>query len=212
MPVRFTIPCINADATTETAAGELSDADVEVLSEFVAHAERLRQTEFVRGGGGAGLHLEWKKGQPLKAAPELPERPSHVEFIHEMRPFVLQDEATYYYKVAGILGRSTDNPCFRQTLRAASDQFSGRRMNEAVRISAGDRDLTSDAFLRDWLNAYEYHRERAKRREIEALHAAVPLAATEAIMLMLLVSKANAVMYLSRLAEACIQGGFQEAD
>lgn len=210
MPVSYSLPCKNADGTEATIEGELADEHIELFADFIEHAERLRQSDFIRGGGQVNLNVSWKEGTAVKADATIPDRPPYSEFLHEIRPFILENEPTHFYKILGIAGRLIPDPCFRAVLKAAKDVFAGKRIADQVRVTVGDRDVISDTFVRDWLNAFEYHRARDKRKELEAMHEAVPLESTEALVLMQLVDKASAVFYLSRIMERLIGYGTPE--
>jgi hypothetical protein len=207
MPIRYSITCKNADGSEEPVIGEIGDEHVELFTDFIEHAERLRQSDFLRAGGRASLNLNWQAGFALQANALLPERPPYTEFIHEIRPFILDNEPTHFYRVLGVVGKEVTNPCFRAVLKAASTMFAGKRIADTVQVRAGDRDVISDAFVRDWLNAFEYHRARDKRQAIEALHQAVPLESTEAIVLMQLVDKASVILNVARMLEHLIGYG-----
>src|SRR6185312_5244402 len=205
MPKTFHIDCKGRDGTTSVAQGELGDGEVEVLSDFLGHVERLRQTRLIQDDFVAKLHVATRHGEPLEVDAGFPDRPRYAEFAYELRTFVLANEAYYLPKILGILGRASSDACFRQLLRAASDKFSCRTIKQSVSVLVGDRDITSEAFLRLWMNGFEYHHDPDKRKEIERLHEGLPLDLTKSIMLMLLIDKANTVIYLGRVVELCLR-------
>ena len=66
-----------------------------------------------------------------------------------------------------------------------------------IRISSDDVLLNSEKMLLDWLNAYEYHRDKDKKESIDKLHQMFPLEASKAVFLHLLSDKAQAIYNLT---------------
>jgi hypothetical protein len=63
-------------------------------------------------------------------------------------------------------------------------------------LKANDVVVNSEAVLNDWLNSYEYHRDKDKKQLIDALQQIIPLEAVKAILLGLLADKAKAIYAL----------------
>jgi hypothetical protein len=59
--------------------------------------------------------------------------------------------------------------------------------------------INSEQTLFDWLNAYEYHRDQAKRARIESLHRIIPLEHSMPILLSLVADKVQAIFQLAAL-------------
>jgi len=56
--------------------------------------------------------------------------------------------------------------------------------------------IDCEATLQQWLNAYEYHKNGNKRREVERLHQLLPLEASRAIFVTMLYDKVDAIHHL----------------
>jgi hypothetical protein len=207
----FSLQVSVADGPPDSVSGEVSAAEVELLEEFLEHVARLEQTAFVASAGRARLSVRWSIEAGLQVESDLPDRTVFAEFVLELRPFLLQSEDTQFFKILGIFGRHFTHPQLRHALRILSDLYSGKRMASVVKVTAGDRQIMTDEFVLDWMNAFEYHRVRRKRAEIEELHQAAPLETTEALVVQLLIEKANAIRQLGRLADACLRGGGSSA-
>ena len=69
-----------------------------------------------------------------------------------------------------------------------------------VRSIAKDAEIiiNSEKALFVWLNAYEYHRDQNKKREIDRYHQLLPLDHSKAFFLMLLSDKIRAIAAIAR--------------
>ena len=133
----------------------------------------------------------------MQVGTKLPHWDDVIVFLHKLRPFVLQNEATNFYRVNNILAKTIEQPFLRSFIAEQRRIYSGQRMQEMVRISSNDVVLNSEKVLFDWLNAYEYHRDKDKKAFIDELHQMFPLDATKAILLHLLSEKARAIYNLT---------------
>jgi hypothetical protein len=71
--------------------------------------------------------------------------------------------------------------------------YTGKRMQSMFRIQSDDVVLNSEKVLNDWLNSFEYHRDKEKRKFIESLHEMFPLEASKVLFLGLLSDKTQAI-------------------
>ena len=72
--------------------------------------------------------------------------------------------------------------------------YNGKRLQEQFEITSNDVLLNSEEVLQQWLNAYEFHRDKKKKSFIDSLHQLLPLEASKAIFLSLLTEKARAAI------------------
>jgi hypothetical protein len=175
---------------------EFPQNDWVTLSRFVECADELSGTR-VRSAGGI---LEFKfsftaEGQGEVQA-KLPHPDDIAAFLHRMRPFVLQSEPTYLPSVCNILARRIAAPRIRSRLDRQKKIFQGERMRSIIQINANAVRLNSDEVLMKWLNAFEYHRDEDKRKELEDLHWLWPTEHSRALFLYLMLDKADAVSYV----------------
>jgi len=82
-------------------------------------------------------------------------------------------------------------------------------MQSMFRIQSNDVVLNSERVLYDWLNSFEYHRDKEKKKFIESLHAMFPLNATKALFIGLLSDKTQAIYSVARLIRVVV--GKQES-
>lgn len=197
--------------TLGKVSGAFTDEEWALAVEYAEYASVIETTQWVRRGMATNLSVKWDEAQGLTTKTELPTDVELREFLHVLRPLILQDERTFFLKILKIFSRHIrlDGFAFFKQLKG---QFTGHDFTRQVRIEvqrAGETDrilLNSDDFLRLWLNAYEYHRDRGNRARIEELHEVVDLEHTKALMLHLLVDKTRAILSLRGLI-ATFQGG-----
>jgi hypothetical protein len=65
-------------------------------------------------------------------------------------------------------------------------------------IASDETVLHSEDILMKWLNAYEYHRDRSKRAELDALHQVLPLEGSRAMFIYMMVDKLVAINEIGR--------------
>jgi hypothetical protein len=121
--------------------------------------------------GHVNKHLLGRgKGVQHKAA--LPPEADIAEFLHRMRPFVLEDERTSFKRVRGILWQRLNKPLFLKRLAHLQELFSVCDLG--FTITVGDIALTAPAAVKKWLNAFEYHRDAGKQAELRAMYEVFP--------------------------------------
>ena len=127
----------------------------------------------------------------------LPDWNQVIVFLHKLRPLLLEDEKTNFYKIRNLLAKKLDNPHFRNLLTQYHQLYSGKKAQSEVQIKSNEIVLNSEDTLLDWLNSYEFHRNEDKRKFIESLHQMLPLDVSKVIFLRLLLDKAEAIHRLA---------------
>jgi len=179
-----------------TANGELTDEDCELLLDFNKYADELYQTPYLHKGNFGRFTMTGDNQNNLTFKTELPNWDEVSVFLHKLRPFILQNERTYFHKVRKLLGFKLTDSYFRDYFNLQKELFNGKR-NQNFSITSNDEILNSEKILYEWLNAHEYHRDKDKQKFIEYLHQIVPLEASKVLFLGLLSSKTKAIFNLS---------------
>ena len=174
-------------------SGRFADEDWECLDAFVQYADELLNTQLVRSGMSASLKISWEEGSGATISTKLPPWDDVIVFLHKFRPIGLQSESTDFYRICNILSKELAHTFFRSMLKEQRDIYSGKRLQAQFRITSNDVLLNSEKVLYDWLNAYEYHRDKEKQEYIDSLHTMLPLDASRVMFLTLLTDKAEAI-------------------
>jgi hypothetical protein len=189
------------------------------LNSFVQYAEELAATPVVQDGFSTSLKMKFTKENGLSIEAKAPPMDSVRLFLHKLRPLILQDERTSYYRISAILDRRFEEDTIRTLLRGHRRRFSSVRAQGLFTIHVSSTSpeagglpptiLNSDETLMKWLNAHEYHRDEDKQKELEELHRAFPADALRTIFVSLLIDKAQAIFDLADFAR-CVLGKQKE--
>ncbi len=171
----------------------LEDEEWELLLRFATYEAELTQAAFVRAGMPPEGRFAWSAtGQ--WSEPDLPPDAEIREFLHLLRPLILQSEDTYYGRVKNVLARRFDHPKIRKRLELFDIFFDGRLHEGFIQFTAGDLLVNSADTLNLWLNAFEFHRDRNKLSKLHLAMRDVPLSVIKFFCIDMLVAKAEAIM------------------
>lgn len=175
-----------------------------LLNEFLQYANDLLNTKFVKSGMPASLNIKWEKDSGMVVSTKLPDWDDVTVFLHKFRPIGLQSESTNFYKICSFLSKELDHPYFRNMIDEQREIYGGKRMQSQFRIQSNDVIINSEQVLNDWLNSFEYHRNKEKRRFIESLHEMFPLEASKVLFLGLLSEKTQAIYNIAVLTRVVV--------
>jgi hypothetical protein len=190
---------------TVSLSGKFEDKDWERLDEFTQYADELLDTKFVQDGMSASLNIRWDEESGMVVSTKLPPWDDVTVFLHKFRPIGLQSESTYFYKVCSVLAKELAHPRFRSMIEEQREIYSGTRMQAQLRVQSNEVIVNSEKVLYDWLNAYEYHRDKEKRDLIDSLHVMLPLEASKVLFIALLSDKTRAIHNIAALTRV-VQG------
>lgn len=199
--------------TNETISleGQVEADDWNRLEEFVEYADALLSTTYAQNGMQSSFKISWDRETGMTFSTQLPPWDDVIVFLHKYRPIGLQSESTYFYKVCNILSKELEHPYFRNMIQQQRDIFSGKTLQTRYKIKINDIVLNSEKALYDWLNAYEYHRNKEKQALIDSLNSMLPSDTTKAIFLGVLAEKASAIHDITVLTKVLLgkQKGFE---
>jgi hypothetical protein len=152
----------------------------------------------------AKLNMKGDRDSGIQGQTELPNWADVTVFLHKFRPLGLESESTYFYKICSILTKELTHPYFRSMISEQREIYSGKRAQKMFRVQSNDVVLNSEKVLYDWLNSYEYHRDKEKRQFIESLHQMLPLDASKVLFIGLLSAKAQAIFNIALLVRVIL--------
>lgn len=176
---------------------QLEESEWDRLEEFVRLVQRAESSQMVQQGRGLQLRVTWEQEDGLRMSSQLPPESEISEFLHLLRPLILQNERASFLNTAALLGRRIDNSSVRDLLKAARRRFLTESNQELFRISSNETTLNSEEALKLWLNSYEYHTDADKRQRLDALHHVMPLESSRVFFLQLLVEKLQAAQVVA---------------
>jgi hypothetical protein len=184
--------------------GSFSDEDARDFALFTEAEVELGECEYVLADMPLDVTVKWDAGvgfSPVRLPPT-----AHVsEFLHRLRPFLLEGEATSFLRILSLVGRYYADPPLRDNLKLAKQTFLGRESQRYYQFRVEDLLINSDAALKVWLNAFEYHRDLDKRAYLGDLASAVPLDVMKVFFLDTLRDKATAIFWLAMFLRCALR-------
>lgn len=205
MPYEYNLTLKIKD-TDETISqkGHFDEISWNSLIEFLQYADDLIKTKFVKNGMQAKLNIKGKRDSDIQVLTELPNWDDVTVFLHKFRPIGLESESTFFYKICSILTKELTHPYFRNMIGEQKEIYSGKKSEKLFRIQSNNVVLNSEKVLYDWLNSYEYHRDKEKRKFIDSLHQMFPLDASKVLFIGLLSDKTRAIYNISVLVRVVV--------
>jgi hypothetical protein len=167
-----------------------------LLEEFATEAKTLSGARlFSHRGPSLTLSITVNEEGMQHEASGLPDPDDFRACLLLMRPFVLENERTYFHKIRNLLARRLTHPAFQRYVKRQKEIFNGARQMMLV-MSNGTHVNSATTLDRLWLNAYHYHRDKDKRAKLEALHneQTMPLAFSDALFQDIMLERARAVL------------------
>jgi hypothetical protein len=210
MPQLFTITVTTTTGEKHTQSGQFPDDEWDLLKRFLAYTFPLSETGIVKYGRGVSYKVHWHHEQGETEEAVVPADDEVSAFLHRMRPFILQSEPSYLPRILNVLARRVTLPTARRILDVYRKRFL-RQLDGDLRISTGEVELTSDETLTKWLNAFEYHRDEDKQKDLREITVAFTEPSSRAIFLISLYEKAKAVFETASLIRALEKRGAADA-
>ncbi len=200
MPQPFNIRFTNKEKGNEIEVnGEIPDTDWNRLLRFKQYVMALQECGPVKNGMNVSCNVKWDIEKGLRIMAQLPNDDEISILLHRLRPFVLQNESTNFYNICGILSRYLTHSILREIIAKQRDLFSGKDFQSQIQINLNETMLNSEAVLNKWLNAFEYHRDEEKQKELELLHALLPMENSKVIFISMMIDKVKAIMEITRI-------------
>jgi hypothetical protein len=184
----------------------VDDEEWNMLASFLDDFERLAATR-VANGGQVKVRLEFDARSGFSSSGEMPPDDDVAAFLHRLRPFVLNDERSNFYRVCNVLGRSVGHRGITAMLQRQRDEFSGKLFQSQIQITSNHAVVNSEKVLQNWLNAYEYHRDAGRRDELAKIHhEQFPLEAIRPVLFSMLIDKARAIAAIADVVRVIVKG------
>ena len=173
------------------------------LAEFVEHANVLNECSFVRNWPQMKISIHMGNDGQISNTGVLPSDEEIAAFFHRLRPFYLQRELTNFNRIANSVSHHLNDPAVTDCIRHWKRYHSGRASQEVLEIAVGGKIVNSEEFFDHYVNALEYHRDKARRQHVEAVAEHFPFEAQRPIIVLLLSMRLNAINKLSSFLLTC---------
>lgn len=189
------------DATSKEVqiSGSFDKKEKKALDGYAKEVKQLRETNFFKQSMPAKLRIDWKEGKNPEFSTELPSNSDVGDLLMALRPLILQDEFCSFEKIAGFLGKNLRHEFIWQMLKLIREQYEGKKLQSLINIESHSLSLISEKFLFKWLNAYKYHRDLSKQKDLEPIFEVFPHNSVNAICTFLLSEKILAIIELDEI-------------
>jgi hypothetical protein len=206
----FILTVKNTDDGSECSSRvQFPEGELTSLVAFADAADELAAAGVMRQDLRVQIKIKFDVANGANFSGTLPDNDVISALLHRVRPFVLAKEPTSFLRIRNMLARRVDNAEMRKILDRQRDLFTGKDFQEQIEIVTTTpvlRDvLNSDESFHAWLNAFEYHRDAAKRTTIEQLCGVLGFEAARAIFVSMLLDKVKAIMNLAAIIRRCEQ-------
>jgi hypothetical protein len=147
---------------------DFSDELWELLAAFMSYSDDAHRTRFARELQNYKRSFHFANSGAVRSTGIVPDDEALSTFLHRYRPIILPSEPTEFTQVCSRLVRHVSHPIFTKLVGIWREQYSGKPIREMMSIQQGDLAPLGEAFLQQYLNAYEYHRDRKKRQRLAA--------------------------------------------
>lgn len=176
----------------------LTDTDLKKLRRFVAYYDEMILLGIDPSKMMVNLNVRIDMEQKRTSVSTTKPHPLVLSgFANAMRPFILEDEPTTFYRVLRIARQSCASEKFRDFTKALAALYKSRNAGVKFTLRAGQDLISQERAFSMWLNAYIYHRDHDKRELLESFSSAAPFAMPEALFQMIFIDKARSVQILA---------------
>lgn len=186
-------------------SGKFDSNEWKLLGAYSQYVTELGEVPILRNGIGSSSELHWDQEKGLSYSMSIPPWDDIIILLHKLRPLILYNEKTYFYNTCNIISKRLPHEWIRNLIKEQRDMFSGKSMKSQVQIFSNGILLNSEKVLKDWLNAYEYHRDEEKKEFLESLHKILPIEASKPLFVSLLIDKTRAILNLSMVVDVVIE-------
>jgi len=177
----------------------------EVLSDFISYSDEAHRTRFAHELSSYKISFHLTNSGAVKNNGIVPDEEALSSFLHKYRPIMLKKEPTEFSKVCSLMVRHVAHPEFTKAIKSWKTEYSGKNLREICRMEQGDYLLTSQIFLENYLNAFEYHRDQKLRHRLSGFADTFEPAARRGLVTLLLTMKFSAVSRLRNITKEILR-------
>jgi len=187
---------ITGEKGTRKLTAEFDDEEWGHMREFCDYCSELAQIRLFKKGGTVRFNVTLTR-DGLQDNTVIPSDEIICELLHELRPFVLEKEATHFYRICNTVARRFEDGQIRDSIAQMEKVYQSEQFRKQVKIEFNNTCIiNSDKTLDAWLNGFEYHRNGDKRLLIAAINEILPMQPLKAVFLHMLIEKTTAIFTL----------------
>ncbi len=177
--------------------GSLSDEDIELFREYITYSEQLIKSGYFKLDRQASLNIKGKAGEGITVTVHLPPEEICDSLMLKLRPFVLRKERTSFDKICSRIKTIFNTEIIDFMLRVQRDLWNGKHFRSMVRVDDNFGALNNDKAIMDYLNAFEYHRDKEKQERLKWPRNFLGDEGLKAFFMIFLLEKAKAIMNIA---------------
>jgi hypothetical protein len=127
------------------------------------------------------------------------------EFLHVLRPVILQKEPASFQTVSNLLYSRINNLVLSDYLKRVQSMFEHGELRGYMQISLGDQPFFDKSILKLWLNAEQYHTDEKKADDWTKFEQSLTTENARALVMAQLHSKVKALMHLEDVVNLVIE-------
>ena len=102
---------------------------------------------------GSTLKIKYDVENGIKFSWKYPSDDDFAAFIHRLRPFVLNNEDTYFQKICNLYRKKLNHSVMDLLFKTLKEYFDGTNSQKFFRLKTNEIIVNSDNTLYNWLNA-----------------------------------------------------------
>jgi hypothetical protein len=181
---------------------EFDEQEYDVLHEYLEEIKRVRESKVVKSRLKVSIKITASVNDNIDTNENIPNDDDLYVLLHLLRPFLLNDESLNFGKITNMLVRRIKNDLIAKLIEQYKAKYSGKSLRSILQISVDDNVLDIDKYLEKYLNGLEYHRDKKKQTEIKQFFEYFPDNIGKALILSLIMDKANAILEIGNLIAA----------
>ena len=179
---------------------KLNNEEFKLIKEFINLTDRL--WEMVKDVNfNTNTSLNFSIDSDMKKETTLPKDKDIFAVLHCLRPLILQKERTYLPTVKNIIRKNIKDEKIKYFLKKLVENF---KMIDASRIKFNDINLIDDNTFKEWLNAFEFHRDIEKQKSLNVVIEGMGSDFFKSQMMIITIFKMNAIFGFTTLLKEII--------
>jgi len=192
------------DDPEENVSIQFSKQELSLLENFLECARKIESSKIVQLGMPFSFNIQHEQGKDATVTFTLPDWQFVESYLHRLRPVILQKEKTNFYKICDLLSRRIELPRVRKAIKEEKQLYQGTGIHSIMKFSINNELIASEDMLQKYLNAFEFHRDDAKRESLEKFNAAFPLEAMKVFLFWLLQEKGGSILRVSEFVRKIV--------
>lgn len=186
-----------------------SQEDLSLLADYIEYIDEWHKLGISPSSLSSSFSMNYERSLGTQFASSPPDPTQFAALCTAIRPFILAKELTYFFRIIGILSRSTDSPLFRQLIKFFSNRYQGKAA-PIIEFKAGGKKIAHESMIQHYLNGYVYHRDPESRELLQSFMGGLPREVQKTYFGMLIVDRAQVIGVVGILVRGILADDLQK--